>query len=240
MVTPIVLLPPIMLLILLAILPLCQKISLKEISGAAPVQIITMVAVFGLLFAGMNGWVAYHAHKIRLSLNIDALDQMLYHVDRLDRASLNLHPSAPIYRVSMMLALINQGVVEPDQKDQAIDEMQRYISEANRRNPHNPENLFYKGMIMEQQGDVQQAAALWRQALTLDPSYLSARTKLMQHYQNDQNRLLELIEGGLPIRYWKQDPMQFYAIGLVFAAETNNTELHNWIRALMQRRMQLR
>jgi tetratricopeptide (TPR) repeat protein len=173
-------------------------------------------------------------------LNVDALDQMLYYVDRLDQASLNLHPSAPIYRISMMLALMNQGVIEPDQKDQAIEEMQRYLDDANRRNPYNPENLFYEGMILEQKGDVQKATALWEEALSLDPSYLSARTKLMQYYQDDQNRLLELIEGGLPIRYWKQDPMQFYAIGLVFANETRNLELQEWIMGLMQRRMQLR
>ena len=172
-----------------------------------------IVGVFGLLFAGLNGWVAYNAHKIRLSLNADALDQMLYHVDRLDQASLNLHPSAPIYRVSMMLALISEGVITPDQKNQAIKEMQRYLDDANRRNPHNPENLFYQGMILEQQGDLDGAEKLWEDALSLDPSYLSARIKLMQHHQNDQNRMLELITEGLAIRYWKQDPMQFYGIG---------------------------
>jgi hypothetical protein len=241
MVTPIILLPPLMLLIALALIPLLarhndhQKQSINFIR-----QILALVAIMGVLLSGLNGVVTHNAQKIRMSLNVDSFDRMLIYVDRLDQASLYLHPSAPIYRVSLLLALMEQGLVKSAQRQEAIEEMQSYVDDAKRRNPYNPEILFYQGMVDEKRGDKVKAVQLWKRALTIDPSYLAVRIKLMQHYKNNQGKLLQLIEEGLPIRYWKQDPMQFYSVGLVFAREINDADLHQRITNLMQRQMRLR
>jgi hypothetical protein len=58
-------------------------------------------------------------------------------------------------------------------------------------------------------------------------------------YSDDEATMLSLIEEGLPIKYWKQDPKHFYTLALIFAKETKNKDLYETVQKRLQRRLQL-
>lgn len=234
LITPIIFLPPIMLIVALALAVIMPK-KYQPIPYGDYIRQALMVVVIliGCLSArNLVDTAATLAGKS--SMDKGDLNGFLTSIDVIDTVSFGLSPSVPIHRASSLLALYDGGVLPSEQLSAALDEVTYYIDDAKRRNPYNPEILYYRGEVAMRKGEGAEAVRFWENTIALDPSYVVARMKLMNLTDNHDDKMA-LIRDGIYLKYWKQNPTQFYAMALIEAKKSGDKDLIRHIQAKIKK-----
>jgi O-antigen ligase len=239
MMTTVIMLPSLVL-----IAGLCFTVFIKNSK-----EIITLkkyhasiIAVFFMILMGLNICVAadnYFMSKIRNAINQADIQSILKNIDNVENTSMSLNPSVPIFKISTLLALHDTNFIPLNKKENALKEIDIYINDAKRLNPHNPEILYYQGQLLLRHKNEKMSILSFEQALKKDPSYLAARIALID-LEGDKLRKTKLIEDGLNIQYWKQNPSKFYGVAMITAQQLNNPKMASKAKELLESYLRLK
>ena len=145
-------------------------------------------------------------------------------VNMLDVISLGHHPAVPIFQTSLLLNLWDANLISAEKKD-VMAELNGYVDRAEELNAWNVETLYYRGEILKREGKLDDATALWRKALEIDPTYITVRFALADHMLDD-DELYDLLKDGLHLKYWKQNPQKLFGMIMVEAKKNSDTKTY--------------
>lgn len=197
--------------------------------------LLVVIALVGLLVMQS---VAVNILGARMKSDVEKSDfsSLRAHNNLLDSLSFGLHPAVPTFRASMLLGLIDSGMIGMQQNANAVNEVQLYIDDAKRRNPLNPESYYYQAELEKRLGNDENAIHNYERALTLDSRYLSARMGLAKILEkNDPQAALEVLKDGLGYSYWRQDPITYFSYALIMANMNGDDAAAQTVRSAIQR-----
>jgi len=208
MITPVIALPCVLVIIGVSIIQITNQASSSVIIPYGN-QILSLLLIVLSCIAIQNGFGGYFMGNVKSAISKGDLIQLVESTDKLDATTMRLHPSAPIFRASSILAMYDQNIIPPHQKEKALNELNSYIQDGRRRNPYNAEVDFYEGEYFLRSGQNDRAKNIFTKILDYDPTYASARIKLFSLI-NDKNRAYDVLKNGLNYEYWQQNPQQLY------------------------------
>jgi O-antigen ligase len=231
MVTPVILLPAVMVILAVSI----GRISCRQQSISIPFakEALSVFLVILMILAAQSAFDKHYLRSIKTAIADNDIVNVIETIDRLDFVSMRLNPSVPIIRASSLMALYDQNVIDPNQKENALSEIKHYVDDARRRNPYNVEVDYYEGELVLRHDKKQKAENFFETALAKDPTYISARLALSKT-MTDKDAAYDLLKDGLNYSYWKQNPMTLYAELFVMATQRNDKDMLKKLRPLMQ------
>ena len=221
-------------IILLPSLLLLTAIILMDMKGDKAGNMIVVgdvgrqsIAFFIVIVIGLQIY-SFADRAIRIGLK-DAgqqanLENFRNDVNMLDVISLGHHPAVPIFQTSLLLNLWDANLISAEKKD-VMAELNGYVDRAEELNAWNIETLYYQGEILKREGKLDDATALWRKALEIDPTYITVRFALADHMSDDDERY-DLLKDGLHLKYWKQNPQKLFGMIMVEAKKKFDTKTY--------------
>jgi O-antigen ligase len=161
---------------------------------------------------------------LRDASNQSNLNDFRVQINKMDVISLGHHPAVPIFQTSLLLNLWDANLISAEKKD-VMAELNGYVDRAEELNAWNVETLYYRGEILKREGKLDDATALWRKALEIDPTYITVRFALADHMLDDDERY-DLLKDGLHLKYWKQNPQKLFGMIMVEAKKNSDTKTY--------------
>lgn len=218
---------------LAVLVPFCRSRCFKIPHWHRYILIVLMAGI-GLIVL-QNTAIRATGLAMRADIDKGDLPSALAKNDLIDRLGLGMHPAVPAFRASALLGMLEAGLVDSAQEEAAFAEVQRYIDEAKRRNPVNPEIYYYQGQLEKSRGNAAAALHNYRRALSLDSRYLSARMALAEAIAaTDPAGALDVLKEGIMYSYWMQDPLPYLSYTIMLATVQGEPETAETARRMIR------
>ena len=224
MLTPIILLPILLLILTMVILDLETLLKNRYLQVHRTPNILAVVFMCMLGIIGITSMQYYHTQKMNRAFSDLDFNGFYHHVQALEMYSLRQNMTVPVMQAALLSSIIDNNLIDNDQREEAMSEIQEYIDEAKRRNPYNADIFYYEADLALKRSNEQSAISILKRALEYNPRHALIRLKLINLSKDNKYKLI-LLRDGLQYQYWQQDPTRLYKLSQVMGEAYNDQEL---------------